>query len=78
MDNIFLVFQWISAITKVNFFYSLYCHGSTSENRLSALLVLSEIMDQVTLVMAPILPHLTEEVEIYHPWHSGFETHKCS
>lgn len=38
---------------------------------MSALYALSQILDQTTLIIAPILPHLTEEIEIYHPWRSG-------
>ncbi|KAK4037770.1 hypothetical protein OUZ56_029799 [Daphnia magna] len=49
----------------------LYCDSMMSKKRLSALYVLSEILDQVSLITAPILPHLTEEIEIYHPWRSG-------
>ena len=41
---------------------------------MAALYVLSEILDQVTLMAAPILPHLMEEIEIHHPWHSGTTT----
>ncbi|XP_046658057.1 isoleucine--tRNA ligase, mitochondrial-like isoform X2 [Daphnia pulicaria] len=60
--------------TSVSAFYCsivkhrLYCHSLTSEDRLSALFVLSEILDQITLIIAPILPHLTEEIEMHHPW----------
>ena len=38
---------------------------------MSAIYVLSTILDQVTVILAPILPHLTEEIEIHHPWHAG-------
>lgn len=55
------------------FLCSLYCHSLTSEDRLSALFVLSEILDQITLIIAPILPHLTEEIEMHHPWRAGLE-----
>lgn len=40
---------------------------------MSAIYVFGEILDQVTVILAPILPHLTEEIEMYHPWHSGIE-----
>lgn len=58
-------------IVLILFPYRLYCQSLTSADRLSALFVLSEILDQITLIIAPILPHLMEEIEIYHPWRSG-------
>ena len=51
----------------------LYCLSLNSELRMSAIYVFGEILDQVTVILAPILPHLTEEIEMYHPWHSGIE-----
>ena len=59
---------------KVNYHYifplnSLYCHSVESSSRRAAVCVLNEILTNVTLVLAPLLPHLAEEIYLHHPLH---------
>ncbi|XP_060789265.1 isoleucine--tRNA ligase, mitochondrial [Neoarius graeffei] len=52
----------------------LYCDGETSLGRRSCQTVLEEILDGVTRSIAPILPHLAEEVYQHAPGHDEGET----
>lgn len=49
----------------------LYCDGENSMGRRSCQTVLEEILDGVTRSIAPILPHLAEEVYQHAPGHDG-------
>ncbi|XP_034419567.1 isoleucine--tRNA ligase, mitochondrial isoform X2 [Cyclopterus lumpus] len=52
----------------------LYCDPEDSLGRRSCQTVLEEILDGVTRSIAPILPHLAEEVYLHAPGHDGGET----
>uniref|UniRef100_A0AAQ5YDW3 isoleucine--tRNA ligase n=1 Tax=Amphiprion ocellaris TaxID=80972 RepID=A0AAQ5YDW3_AMPOC len=52
----------------------LYCDPEDSLGRRSCQTVLEEILDGVTRSMAPILPHLAEEVYLHAPGHDKEET----
>ncbi|XP_010877417.2 isoleucine--tRNA ligase, mitochondrial [Esox lucius] len=52
----------------------LYCDPENSLARRSCQTVLAEVLDGVTRSIAPILPHLAEEVYIHTPGHEGGET----
>uniref|UniRef100_A0A4W4H5Z7 isoleucine--tRNA ligase n=1 Tax=Electrophorus electricus TaxID=8005 RepID=A0A4W4H5Z7_ELEEL len=52
----------------------LYCDAENSLGRRSCQTVLEEILDGVTRSIAPILPHLAEEVYQYAPGHDEGET----
>ncbi|XP_070834709.1 isoleucine--tRNA ligase, mitochondrial isoform X1 [Chaetodon trifascialis] len=52
----------------------LYCDPKDSLGRRSCQTVLEEILDGVTRSIAPILPHLAEEVYLYAPGHEKGET----
>uniref|UniRef100_A0A3Q1H747 isoleucine--tRNA ligase n=1 Tax=Acanthochromis polyacanthus TaxID=80966 RepID=A0A3Q1H747_9TELE len=52
----------------------LYCDPEDSLGRRSCQTVLEEILDGVTRSMAPILPHLAEEVFLHAPGHDKEET----
>ncbi|XP_042858858.1 isoleucine--tRNA ligase, mitochondrial-like [Penaeus japonicus] len=51
----------------------LYCESRLSSKRMSALLVLHNLLHHLLLSLAPILPHLAEEVTLHHhnkkSWH---------
>ena len=49
------------------FYWRLYCHAINTISRRSAVFVLNEMLKHTTLILAPLLPHLTEEVYLYHP-----------
>uniref|UniRef100_A0A8C7PJU8 Isoleucine--tRNA ligase, mitochondrial n=1 Tax=Oncorhynchus mykiss TaxID=8022 RepID=A0A8C7PJU8_ONCMY len=49
----------------------LYCDPEDSLGRRSCQTVLEEILDGVTRSIAPILPHLAEEVYLHAPGHNG-------
>ena len=51
----------------------LYCYAPENKERLAAIYVLVQLLDQITLVSAPILPHLMEEIELHHPWRQGIK-----
>ncbi|XP_042224774.1 isoleucine--tRNA ligase, mitochondrial-like isoform X2 [Homarus americanus] len=44
----------------------LYCESRTGNKRMSALLVLHHLLHHLLLSLAPVLPHLTEEVALHH------------
>lgn len=44
----------------------LYCESRLSSKRMSALLVLHNLLHHLLLSLAPILPHLAEEVTLHH------------
>jgi len=48
-------------------YFRLYCHSVESETRLGAVFVLNELLNNVVLVLAPVLPHLAEEVYFFQP-----------
>nr|XP_046268197.1 isoleucine--tRNA ligase, mitochondrial isoform X3 [Scatophagus argus] len=52
----------------------LYCDSEDSLGRRSCQTVLEEILDGVTRSIAPILPHLAEEVYLHAPGHDQGET----
>ncbi|XP_056282810.1 isoleucine--tRNA ligase, mitochondrial isoform X2 [Pseudoliparis swirei] len=52
----------------------LYCDPEDSLGRRSCQTVLEEMLDGVTRSVAPILPHLAEEVYLHAPGHDGGET----
>ncbi|KAG2467604.1 SYIM protein, partial [Polypterus senegalus] len=52
----------------------LYCDERSSLGRRSCLTVLDEVLDAVSRSIAPILPHLAEEVFLHAPGHTGAET----
>lgn len=58
--------QYISLIKD-----RLYCDEQFSDRRKSCVLTLSGILDTLCHCMAPILPHLAEEVYLHHPFYSG-------
>lgn len=49
----------------------LYCDPEDSLGRRSCQTVLEEILDGVSRSIAPILPHLAEEVYLHSPGHDG-------
>ncbi|KAM9842397.1 isoleucine--tRNA ligase, mitochondrial isoform 2-T2 [Aulostomus maculatus] len=62
-----------------NFYFSiikhrLYCDPKDSLGRRSCQTALEEILDGVTRAIAPILPHLAEEVYVHAPGHDKGET----
>ncbi|XP_066527411.1 isoleucine--tRNA ligase, mitochondrial isoform X2 [Hoplias malabaricus] len=62
-----------------NFYFSiikdrLYCDAENSLSRRSCQTALEEILDGLTRSIAPILPHLAEEVYKYSPGHDESET----
>ncbi|XP_073725840.1 isoleucine--tRNA ligase, mitochondrial isoform X2 [Misgurnus anguillicaudatus] len=62
-----------------NFYFSiikdrLYCDAEDSLGRRSCQTVLEEILDGVSRVVAPVLPHLAEEVYMHAPGHDEGET----
>ncbi len=54
----------------------LYCDPEDSLGRRSCQTVLEEILDGVSRSIAPVLPHLAEEVYLHSPGHEG--THAVS
>ncbi|XP_067098779.1 isoleucine--tRNA ligase, mitochondrial isoform X1 [Osmerus mordax] len=52
----------------------LYCDPEDSLARRSCQTVLEEVLDALTRSIAPILPHLAEEVYLYAPGHDAEET----
>ncbi|XP_048831281.1 isoleucine--tRNA ligase, mitochondrial [Brienomyrus brachyistius] len=52
----------------------LYCNAEDSPGRRSCQTVLEEILDGVSRAVAPILPHLAEEVYLHAPGHEEGET----
>ncbi|RXM28772.1 Isoleucine--tRNA ligase, mitochondrial [Acipenser ruthenus] len=52
----------------------LYCDAETSHQRRSCLTVLDEVLDAVTRSIAPILPHLAEEIYQHTPGRPESET----
>lgn len=55
----------------------LYCDSEDSLGRRSCQTVLEEILDGVTRSIAPILPHLAEEVYLHAPGHDGMRLLAC-
>ena len=51
--------------------YRLYCEPEGSLGRRSCQTVLEEVLDGLTRSIAPILPHLAEEVYLHAPGHDG-------
>lgn len=49
----------------------LYCDPEDSIGRRSCQTVLEEILDGVSRSIAPVLPHLAEEVYLHSPGHDG-------
>lgn len=49
----------------------LYCNSVNSPHRAGAVDVISEILAVLTRSLAPILPHLAEEVWLHHPDNLG-------
>lgn len=47
-------------------FSRLYCESRLSSKRMSALLVLHHLLHHLLLSLAPVLPHLVEEVALHH------------
>ncbi|KAK7022712.1 hypothetical protein SK128_001178, partial [Halocaridina rubra] len=45
----------------------LYCESRWSTKRMSALVVVQNLLHHLLLTLAPILPHLAEEVTLHHP-----------
>ncbi|EEC00534.1 isoleucyl tRNA synthetase, putative [Ixodes scapularis] len=54
--------------------YKLYCDAETSVARRSCQTALSHVLDSLVLSVAPILPHLSEEVYYHHASPARFET----
>ncbi|KAL2099029.1 hypothetical protein ACEWY4_005509 [Coilia grayii] len=52
----------------------LYCDAEDSLGRRSCQTVLEEVLDGVTRAIAPVLPHLAEEVYLHAPGHDAGET----
>ncbi|XP_048084422.1 LOW QUALITY PROTEIN: isoleucine--tRNA ligase, mitochondrial [Alosa alosa] len=52
----------------------LYCEAEDSLGRRSCQTVLEEVLDGMTRTIAPILPHLAEEVYLHAPGHDAGET----
>lgn len=52
----------------------LYCSNVSSPYRAGAVDVVSEILAVLTRSVAPILPHLAEEVWLHHPDNLGTNT----
>ncbi|XP_045588344.2 isoleucine--tRNA ligase, mitochondrial isoform X1 [Procambarus clarkii] len=50
----------------------LYCEPQLGNTRMSALLVLHHILHHLLLSLAPVLPHLTEEVALHHHNNKGW------
>lgn len=53
------------------FLFRLYCDPHDSLGRRSCQTILEEILDGVTRSIAPILPHLAEEVYVHAPGHDS-------
>lgn len=49
----------------------LYCEEKTSDERKICQHVVSLILEVLLNVIAPITPHLVEEIYLHHPWHAG-------
>lgn len=49
----------------------LYCEPEDSLGRRSCQTVLQKVLDGVTRSIAPVLPHLAEEVYVHSPGHEG-------
>lgn len=49
----------------------LYCDEATSPSRIGAVDVVGEVLAVVTRSIAPILPHLAEEIWLHHPENLG-------
>jgi len=49
----------------------LYCDEATSPTRLAVVEVMGEILTVLTKSIAPIVPHLAEEVWLHHPENLG-------
>ncbi|XP_068212857.1 isoleucine--tRNA ligase, mitochondrial [Palaemon carinicauda] len=45
----------------------LYCDSRWSPRRISAMVVLQNLLNHLLLTLAPVLPHLTEEITLHHP-----------
>lgn len=56
---------------SVSFGIRLYCEPEDSLGRRSCQTVLQKILDGVTRSIAPVLPHLAEEVYVHSPGHEG-------
>lgn len=46
----------------------IYCSSSESKDRRSAQTVQFHIADEILKILAPVLPFLTEEISLYHPF----------
>ena len=49
----------------------LYCDHAESEGRRSGQTVMYHILEIITKAVAPVLPHLAEEVYQYKPFNTG-------
>lgn len=47
----------------------LYCDAASSPRRMSCLATLGGVLETLTACLAPVLPHLAEEVYRHHPVH---------
>lgn len=52
-------------------FFRLYCAQVDAPERRACQLVMNHILETVTRAVAPVLPHLAEEVFLYHPCKEG-------
>ncbi|XP_066952788.1 isoleucine--tRNA ligase, mitochondrial isoform X1 [Macrobrachium rosenbergii] len=49
----------------------LYCESRWSPKRISALVVLQNLLNHLLFTLGPILPHLAEEITLHHPVKKG-------
>lgn len=52
---------------------TLYCEKVTSSHRIGAINIIGEILSVLTRSIAPIIPHLAEEVWLHHPENLGID-----
>ncbi|PSN30029.1 hypothetical protein C0J52_26258 [Blattella germanica] len=70
-------YSLLKSIRVVNHLLSLllrlYCEPADSPQRHACQLVMGHILEIVTRAMAPVLPHLAEEVYLHHPLKKGMQ-----
>jgi isoleucyl-tRNA synthetase len=60
--------NWIATL---HMFPRLYCAPVDAPERRACQFMMSHILETLTRAVAPILPHLAEEVYLYHPCKAG-------